>query len=331
MASIGKRDHGKYRARYRDTAGKEYARHLARKVDAQRWLDQVTASVVAGTYVSPATARTTVRDWCATWLAGYATRRPGTVRQARVHLRQIEAAFGTMPLSAVRPSHVKSWTASLHAGGPVGELRVRAALPARPDLRRRRARRDRAPVAVLAAHLARRGQPARLRRHHGAVLGTARRDAGTAARGRPARRVRRAPVRRGMRAADRRRRLHARDRHPGGPVPGRAAEVRHVTAGRPGAAVARAGTGRARAAASGATVLTGADGGQLSTWALERAMRTARAKVEGLPTGFRYHGPAALLRLAPDRLRRRREGRPAPAAACGPTAPLSRRSGARDG
>ena len=39
----------------------------------------------------------------------------------------------------------------------------------------------------------------------------------------------------------------------------------------------------------GETLLTGADGGQLSPWALERAVRTARKKVEGLPEGFRYH------------------------------------------
>jgi integrase len=37
------------------------------------------------------------------------------------------------------------------------------------------------------------------------------------------------------------------------------------------------------------TLLTGADGGQLSPWAVERAMRTARKKVRDLPTGFRYH------------------------------------------
>jgi integrase len=39
----------------------------------------------------------------------------------------------------------------------------------------------------------------------------------------------------------------------------------------------------------GETVLTGADGGQLGPWALERAIRIARAKVAGLPEGFRYH------------------------------------------
>jgi integrase len=47
--------------------------------------------------------------------------------------------------------------------------------------------------------------------------------------------------------------------------------------------------GHVRASGIDGHVLVGADGGQLSTWALERAMRTARAKVDGLPAGFRYH------------------------------------------
>ena len=46
--SIAKRDDGRWRAHYRDAAGKEHARHFARKVDAQRWLDDVTSSVVTG-------------------------------------------------------------------------------------------------------------------------------------------------------------------------------------------------------------------------------------------------------------------------------------------
>src|SRR5439155_1571553 len=65
----------------------------------------------------------------------------------------------------------------------------------------------------------------------------------------------------------------------------------------------------------GETLLTGRDGGQLPPWALERAVRTARGKVDGLPEGFRYHGPAPLLRLTPDRLWHRRQDRPGAAAA----------------
>jgi len=41
-------------------------------------------------------------------------RRESTVAQARVHIRQIVAEFGSMPLTALRPSQVKSWVAKLH-------------------------------------------------------------------------------------------------------------------------------------------------------------------------------------------------------------------------
>jgi len=37
------------------------------------------------------------------------------------------------------------------------------------------------------------------------------------------------------------------------------------------------------------SLLTGRDGGQLSPWAVERAMRTARKKIQDLPAGLRYH------------------------------------------
>jgi integrase len=117
VSNIAKRPDGQWRARYRDQAGHEHARHFARKVDAQRWLDEVTTSVITGSYVDPKLAKTTVSQWCATWLAGYATRRSSTVRQAQVHVAQIERAFGDLPLQAVRPSQVRSWTATMKAEG----------------------------------------------------------------------------------------------------------------------------------------------------------------------------------------------------------------------
>lgn len=117
MASIAKRPDGQWRARYRDAAGREHARHFRRRIDATQWLDGVTASVHAGTYTDPKTAKTTVGQWCETWLEGYATRRRSTHRQAQVHVDRIRASFGAMPLAAVRPSHVKSWTAALKAEG----------------------------------------------------------------------------------------------------------------------------------------------------------------------------------------------------------------------
>lgn len=113
MASIAKRPNGKWRARYRDAGGREHARHFVRKVDAQRWLDEETASLVTGRYVDPRSRKVTVDEWCEQWLAGYATNRPSTVRQARVHLTRIRKEFGPLPLASVRPNMVKTWLARL--------------------------------------------------------------------------------------------------------------------------------------------------------------------------------------------------------------------------
>lgn len=117
MASIAKRGDGRWRARYRDVAGIEHSRHFDRKADAQRWLNGVTASVVRGDYVDPKQARMTMEDWARTWLAGYATKRPSTVRQARVHLAKIVDEFGSQQLASVRPSQVQSWTVILKDEG----------------------------------------------------------------------------------------------------------------------------------------------------------------------------------------------------------------------
>lgn len=117
MASIQKRPDGKWRARYRDDADKEHARHFPRKVDAQKWLDEVTASKVTGQYIDPKTAKTTVGEWADSWLQGYEQNRPSTVRQARSHLNHIREAFGDRKLDSVRPSEVKAWTVRLSESG----------------------------------------------------------------------------------------------------------------------------------------------------------------------------------------------------------------------
>ncbi|CAA9344196.1 MAG: Phage integrase family protein [uncultured Nocardioidaceae bacterium] len=62
-------------------------------------------------------ARTTVGEWCDTWLEGYRGNRVSTVKQAEVHLARIRQAFGPMQLGAVRPSHVRTWCAQLVAEG----------------------------------------------------------------------------------------------------------------------------------------------------------------------------------------------------------------------
>nr|MDQ3307416.1 N-terminal phage integrase SAM-like domain-containing protein [Actinomycetota bacterium] len=67
--------------------------------------------------MAPRDAKLTVGEWCDKWLAGYGTRRRSTVRQAQVHLKIIKAHFGSVTLSAVKPSDVRAWTATLKDEG----------------------------------------------------------------------------------------------------------------------------------------------------------------------------------------------------------------------
>lgn len=113
MASIKKRPNGKWRARYRDPDGQEHAKHFERKVDAQTWLDAVTADLVTGRYVDPRAGRVTFRQYGERW-RGAQTHRPSTAslyeRLLRLHAYP---TLGDRQLSSVRRSDVQGWVAGL--------------------------------------------------------------------------------------------------------------------------------------------------------------------------------------------------------------------------
>jgi len=118
MASIKKRDNGQWRARYRDGAGREHARHFARKVDAQRWLDDVSSAVVTGTYTDPRTSRVTLADWSATWLAGQVhLKATGRTRVEGIVRNYVVLRWGSTRLRDVSHAEVQAWVTELMAGG----------------------------------------------------------------------------------------------------------------------------------------------------------------------------------------------------------------------
>lgn len=106
--SIQKRPDGKWRARYRDAAGREHAQHFARKVDAQRWLDGVTASLVRGDYCDPRAGRITVAEYATPWAASQVSRAATAAivdNALRVH---ILPALGDRAMASVRRSDVQA-------------------------------------------------------------------------------------------------------------------------------------------------------------------------------------------------------------------------------
>jgi integrase len=259
-------------------------------VDAQRWLDEETAELVAGRWVAPRTRNITMDEWCDRWLIGYGSRRASTVRQARTHLAQIRAEFGQLPLGAVRPSAVRSWCARLKAGDPPLSASYVYALHARlsqimddavhdgllaqsPCSRRTSpgAGRQRAYVAttaqVWALYEAVAGRQ-RLAVLLGAFAGL---------------RVAEAC---GLRVADvdfLRRSITPAVQYPADPLKTETSQTTIPIADALVTAIAQQ-----CEAWPAATVLTDDLGGQLGPWRLEREFRRARVTVDGLPDGFRF-------------------------------------------
>lgn len=113
MSNLAKRPNGKWRARYRDAAGKQYARHFDRKLDAQRWLDEVTASIVTGQYVDPRAGRVTFRAYAEQWRQ-MQVHRPNTAAHVETMLRRhAYPTFGERTLVSIMPSEIQAWVKML--------------------------------------------------------------------------------------------------------------------------------------------------------------------------------------------------------------------------
>ncbi len=116
MASIARRDDGRWRARYRDALGREHSRHFARKIDAQHWLDDVTTAVRTGTYSDPRRGRLTIGKWAPEWLDGQAHLKPSTrERYAGILREHVLPTWSLVQLADVRHSDVQTWITRLAA------------------------------------------------------------------------------------------------------------------------------------------------------------------------------------------------------------------------
>lgn len=121
MASIKKRPNGSWRARYRDDAGKEHARHFKYKDNpndpansAQHWLNEVAAATLTGQYIDPRAGKTTLESFYKEW-ADRQLWTDGTRRSADQALTS--CTFKAQELRKIRRSHVEEWVKKLSADG----------------------------------------------------------------------------------------------------------------------------------------------------------------------------------------------------------------------
>lgn len=118
MASIAKRPDGRYRARYRDSGGREHAKHFDRKIDAERWVTEQQSKVNRGEWVDPALGRVTVGEWSTTWLASKQALKPTARRSyAEVYRSLVASRWSTVPLSRVTYGDIVIWLAELGGRG----------------------------------------------------------------------------------------------------------------------------------------------------------------------------------------------------------------------
>ncbi len=113
MANLQRRPNGQWRARYRDVSGRQHARHFTRKVDGQRWLNEVTTAVVTGQYVDPKAGRVSFGDYAEHWRMTQ-VHRPSTSLHVETMLRRhAYPTFGERSLSSILPSEVQAWVKRL--------------------------------------------------------------------------------------------------------------------------------------------------------------------------------------------------------------------------
>lgn len=104
----------RWRARHVDETGAEREKLFTRKVDAQAWLDEVTAATLTGTYVDPkrgsVTFTTFYREWSKrqVWVKG---------TMAAMDLAAKSVTFGDVALVDLRPSHVEAWVKAMQDKG----------------------------------------------------------------------------------------------------------------------------------------------------------------------------------------------------------------------
>lgn len=117
MASIQRRDNGKWRARYRDDSGREHARHFATKAEARRWLIDQESKLLRGDWADPRLGRETLRAYATRWeaiqVASEGTKRI-TDNALRLH---VLPRLGDLRLAAIRRSDVQALVKELEAKG----------------------------------------------------------------------------------------------------------------------------------------------------------------------------------------------------------------------
>ena len=116
MAHIRRLEGGRWQARYRDEDRVEHAHNARTRAEAQRWLDDATASLVRGDWCDPRAGRISVGEVAETWYGTTAALKPSTRGSYRGLLdTHVLPRWGEVEVRRLTTSAIASWVAELSA------------------------------------------------------------------------------------------------------------------------------------------------------------------------------------------------------------------------
>ena len=105
-------------ARYVDDQGHENTRPFERKVDAQAWLDEITAMQVTGAYVAPKAGRVSVGELYAKWVGTQSHLKKTTASTRRYTWPvYVEPRWSAVAVADVQTTDVRAWVQSMTSSG----------------------------------------------------------------------------------------------------------------------------------------------------------------------------------------------------------------------
>ncbi len=109
---------GHWIARWQEPSGAERKKSFTRKVEAQRWLDQLQAEIHQGRYIDPSAGKTLVAACAQRWCDGLVHLKPSTLERYRGIVKtHIVPMWGSWQIARVTPNDVNGWIGTLVADG----------------------------------------------------------------------------------------------------------------------------------------------------------------------------------------------------------------------
>jgi integrase len=113
MGHVSRTPAGRFRANWRDPAGKQKAKTFPTKREANAFLAQIETAKNTGAYVSPHAGRVVFAEHAKEWMTARRTAKTTTARDESVMRAHVLPQWGAWPLSRVDEMSVQKWVTDL--------------------------------------------------------------------------------------------------------------------------------------------------------------------------------------------------------------------------